>query len=101
MIIIIPAKMPGCAKKLVVRSSVLSMMSTSFPVGGWLSVAGLPVADELAPFVWSKSISFPSPPIPLSVSILGLSTKKCYWFREKPKSKHKWKIKKKKNLILN
>lgn len=81
--------MPGCAKKLAVRSSLLSMMNTSLPVGVWLSTpdAGLPVAVELPPLGWSKSISLPSPV--LSRSILGFSTVSILIFLNlKEKSSH-------------
>lgn len=69
---IIPAKMPGCAKKLAVRSSLLSIMNTSFPVGVLLCSIGddgLPVSGPLPGR--SKSISFPSPPLMTSVSVSG------------------------------
>lgn len=80
----LPAKIPGCAKKLVVRS--LSMISTSLPDGEWFSMVGRSVAVDVPPLVWSKSISLPStPPIPVSISGLnslsdGASTEKNNWF---------------------
>lgn len=64
--------MPGCAKKLAVRSSLLSIMNTSFPVGVLLCSIGddgLPVSGPLPGR--SKSISFPSPPLMTSVSVSG------------------------------
>lgn len=75
MIKSVPAKMPGCAKKLAVRLSLLSMISTSLPVGLLLFDDGLPVAEP--PLVWfgSKSISLSSLIVSESIPILGFSTK--------------------------
>lgn len=75
---IVPARMPGCAKKLAVRSSPrLSIINTSLPVGVWpgsMPDIGFPVAISPLP-VLSKSISLPSLPIiSPSVSRFGLST---------------------------
>lgn len=57
-----PAKIPGCAKKLAVRSSPRSMMNTSLPVGVSMPGVGLPVTISLLPG-FTKSISFKSPPL--------------------------------------
>lgn len=61
--------MPGCAKKLAVRSSFLSIMNTSFCGLGLFSIL-----DVGFPVFGSKSISFSSPPlIPLPGSGFCLS----------------------------
>lgn len=55
--------MPGCAKKLAVRSSPrLSMIDTSLPVGVSKPGIGFPVTISLLPGL-TKSISFKSPPL--------------------------------------
>lgn len=88
-IIIIPASIPGCAKKLVVLSSVLSIINTS-PPECVFSLAGLPV-DGFIPLDWfgSKSISVSSSVCPGTTSERVLST------GVGPQSdEHKWRKKK-------
>lgn len=80
--VIVPARMPGCAKKLAVRSCpVLSMINTSLPVLPVLLsrfCIGLPVSRSGLSLLWSKSISLPSPPLFISPSgRFGLSTIFC------------------------